>query len=176
MKKEQILEKYNNVVDWVYTTCEDNVTASFVNEWLDYEVVKSVKDALQNVDDQEDYADIVDLFEALGYSEKQKLDAIYQNCNVEFVDGVFYQTNEVFGMELGEVEVQPEDETIKAYLALSDEDREWVDRNCEGCIANGGWLYVNMSYQRWASILDVEGLIESLQAIKNEKNIINASI
>jgi len=172
MTVKQIIEKYMNECEWgteYYTNNPDNGTADFVESHGYGEAIDTVIEALQNVDSEESH-DIAKLLEKCGIENDEALTLIHKHCTVRFSEGVFYQSNEVYGMTLGEVEIQPEDELHDAFKALTEDEKKTVQREVDdGYISDDGWLYLNMSYDRWVSILDVDSLLDELQQIASEQ-------
>jgi hypothetical protein len=165
MTVNEIIEQYKNEVEWgneYYTNNSDNGTAKFALYWRDYNTVTTVKDALKNVDSEVAF-DLVELQKQARLVEGDMLDLISECCNAVYVPNVFYQENEVYGMTLGEVELQPEDFLVDAYKALNEEQKRAVDLEIDAYIADDGWVYLNLSYERWIAELDVELLTEKLK-------------
>lgn len=56
-----------------------------------------------------------------------------------------------------------QDFLVDAYKALNEEQKRAVDLEIDAYIADDGWVYLNLSYERWIAELDVELLTEKLK-------------
>lgn len=86
--------------------------------------------------------------------------------------GIYIRDGEVCSVSIGEVEWQPSDDLLEAYLSLSQEEQEQVRQKCDEYISDGGckgWLYLNHDYERFILICDEDSLNDALDEMVLEK-------
>ncbi len=90
-------------------------------------------------------------------------------CNLEMTD-IYISDNEICSYVLGECEEQITDELHDALMALTDDEHEYVRNGVRECYLperrNKGSteIYLNLNYDRWVLIVDLERLTEHVAA------------
>ena len=109
-----------------------------------------------------DFDHVISYLKALKPSDLFSL--LADHCSLETAD-IYRATNEIYGMNLGEIEVQLDDAIVEALAKLSPEDRETVSDGINAYL-QGDFVYIDLNYNRWVMVLDFESLTEAVNEIK----------
>jgi hypothetical protein len=160
----EIIEAYNNEglsAEEYNTENEDCSLAEFCQSFGYHE--SNINQVIRD-------ADLADETKALltahvsKHGSRETFNLLAKHCELKCV-GIYTQTNEVYSVQIGEIEHQPDDKLIEAYLKLSPKSQEKVRKACDWHISDSsckGWLYIGCDYERWVMVCDEDSLLGDL--------------
>jgi hypothetical protein len=159
-----IIQRYNDEAESAreYNQSEDSSTAEFVGSFgYNENTIKSIVDGSYGLEDTTKQR-ILTYNSKHGHKTTLSLLAKFSELKLT---GIYRETGEIFSATCGEVEHQPDEDLLAAFLKLSPKSREKVRKACDEYISDStckGWLYLNMSYDHWVMVLDEDRLNEHL--------------
>ena len=144
-----------------YTDNTDNPCADYVTwGWKESDTDDLYKRLIGAI--ETDYSEpnlLIALLKKSGTKDDQL--AIAMDCCSPQLLGIERNDLDLYSISIGEVEEQLPDDICEQLSQLSAEEIEYISRKISEYL-KGSYLYLNLSYERWAMILDIEQLVDRL--------------
>ena len=166
---DTLVEKINDHAEWYQEHIDsleypgaEYLESFYYGDCPTDEVIRNISECFDNLRDNriKDLDELRDRLIDFFKDHPDLYDLLEPFCKLHYEASYWNVTNSILSFELGEIEVQPDDDLEKELSELNDEEIEYLNRECHTAYISGSWLYLNYCSEFYHLIFDIDDFIE----------------